>query len=127
MPTPTTILPPRRALPRRLAWRGADVDVAAAGVGSGFRAQNWLAAWGKESHELRILARPLRIPGQPDAQPVDVIPGALSTNSQYLRGGTESWPVFGRRPTCAGFQNSEAARQPGPPSASKGAVIAPLT
>ena len=39
MPTPTTILPPRRALPRRLAWRGADVDVAAAGVGSGFRAQ----------------------------------------------------------------------------------------
>ena len=83
--------------------------------------------WGKESHELRILARPLRIPGQPDAQPVDVIPGALSTNSQYLRGGTESWPVFGRRPTCAGFQNSEAARQPGPPSASKGAVIAPLT
>ena len=39
IPTPTTILPPRRALPRRLAWRGADVDVAAAGVGSGFRAQ----------------------------------------------------------------------------------------
>jgi hypothetical protein len=61
-------------------------------------------------HHLKLLRLVVRL-FQTEAQPVDLIPGALSRSSKYPRGGTESLPAFDRRPTCGSFQSSGPARQ----------------